>query len=80
VEIICGFPLWLKTKGKISATSGKVRISEGMFTIRNKKRNIQMIIDLQYKLIKNTILNLKKVDNYQLTKNQALLDLVDKML
>ena len=55
-------------------STGKPKIGSGIFGVKN--RELYRILDLQTKFMKSLNLNLKKLDNYGLTKNTDLMDLL----
>lgn len=78
LEIISGFPVWMQLKCKMQLSSGKPKVGQGIFGVRN--RDPVKIIEAQQKLMKNLSLNMKKLDNYQLTKIPEFMDLLKRML
>lgn len=80
LEMVYGYPVWMKTKGKIEALNGKSSIRQGIFTERNPDRDIHKIKNTQKKFEKELLLNLKKNDNYGIMKIPELASLVERML
>ena len=62
----------------MTTATGKPKIGAGIFGVKN--RELYRVLDLQTKFMKSLSLNLKKLDNYNITKNNDLMDLLQSML
>lgn len=78
VEIMNNCPIWQVGNNNYIFTTGRVMVRTGCMS--NNTRNIDMLISTQAQFCQNIPSNLKKLDKYNIARDEFLLDLTEKML
>lgn len=78
LEIVTGFPIWMSLKCRLKTSSGKNIVGTGLFGVQGREG--KKILLKQQQVLKNIRTTLRKYDCYGLEENEALLDLLERML